>query len=143
MSERERTNQRDLLYSAWHRTDAIKRYLAHRDASDCAVIDIDWCEYCRKCKQPIALVETQRSAAPPKDAAITCALARLAGIAAYSISYRVTTDELDIDLFRVRQLVPTLGPVEDLLPEEWARRLFEMRLEHERTACQDPRARVA
>lgn len=141
MSERERTYERDLMYSAWHRTDALKRYIAQRDAFDCAVIDIDWCEYCRKCRQPIALMEAQCSAGAPKEASITCAVARRAGLAAYSISYSLTTDELDIEWFRVRQLVPVRTDVERLLPEEWARRLFDLRLEHEAADCTHPRAR--
>lgn len=141
MSEREHSHERDLIYSAWHRTDALRRYIAHRDAFDCAVIDIDWCEWCRKCKQPIALVETQCSAKTPKEATITTALARMAGIAAYSISYTKTTDDLDIEWFQVRQLVPLRGEVERLLPEEWARRLFDMRRDHERTSCASPQAR--
>lgn len=141
MSERERTYERDLLYSEWHRTDALKRYIAHRDAFDCAVIDIDWCEFCRKCKQPIALVEAQCSESDPKEATITSALARLAGIAAYSISYSKTNDGLDIEWFLVRQLIPLRTAVQRLLPEEWARLLFDLRLEHEKAACQHKDAR--
>lgn len=140
MSEHERTGKRDLLYSSWHRTDALKRYIGHREAFACAVIDIDWCEWCRKCKQPIALVEMQHSAYAPKDAPITAALARIAGIIAYSISYRTTSDDLDIEAFQVRQLVPIRSAVEQMTPGDWARVLYGMRLTHEATACSHPLA---
>lgn len=145
MSQNERSGKRDLLYSAWHRARSIRRWLTPRDAHSCGVIDIDWCEFCVFCSQPLALIETQRSSNQPKPAKVTVALAQLAGLEAFSVSYVPTQGKLhdgeDIASFRVRQLWP-LGSIEvaELEPGEYASWLCALRLGHECAAPKNPPA---
>ena len=130
MSERERTGTRDLVYSRWHRTHRIARLLGgdQRAAYELSVIDIDWCEYCRWCQTPLALIETQASHGDPKRAAVTQRLAEKAGIQAWSVSYIVEDD--DIAWFKRRQLAPVFGPVLSEAPDDYARWLLSLRWSH-------------
>lgn len=48
MSDHERTGVRDLTFSGWHRAAL---------SADCTAIDLDFLEYCRKCRAPLALIE--------------------------------------------------------------------------------------
>lgn len=140
MTMRERTGTRDLTYSRWHRPDnlhkplmarlAVPKWEAWRIADSCTVIDIDWCEYCKKCRQPLALIETQQGA-NPKPAEVTTNLANMAGIPAYSLSYRV--DNGEIVGFRMRQVAPSLSTVQDFTPEAWAEWLVRL---HDQHNCQ-------
>ena len=122
MSDNERTGTRDLTYRA---------------AWDCGVIDIDWCEYCRACNAPLALIETQHSSAPPKAARITTTLAKMAGLAAYSVSYS-TDDTGEIVGFRVQRLAPTETDVVDMGPERYARWLVKLRADHTCSSVEPP-----
>jgi len=129
MSSRERTGVRDLRYSRWHREDSVRRYLTAREAWSLGYIDIDDCEFCRHCKVPLALIETQVSDGQPKAAPVTARLAWLAGIPAYSVSV-VPGDVEEIALFRVQQIAPTRGSVEPMLPGAYARLLRGFRDRH-------------
>jgi len=80
MSEKELTFVRPLDFSQWHRSK-LPRF--------CACIDIDFHEYCDKCKQPLALIEVARNIGQPKPTTITRNLARKAGIPAYLILYEI------------------------------------------------------
>lgn len=131
MSMHERTGTRDLLYSGWHRPRSIERFLGPRVATLVKVIDIDWCEACHWCDEPIALIETQQSSRAPKSARITVKLAQRADLAAYSVSYEPNGAGDDIDMFRVRQLHPETGEVVDLKPKTYARWLWALRRTHE------------
>jgi hypothetical protein len=82
VSRWERTGQRDLAFSQWHR---------HALPDDCTAIDIDFVEYCRRCKQPIALVESARDMSGNgyyKPAMVTHGLAVMAGIRAYTVLWK-------------------------------------------------------
>lgn len=138
MSDKERTGWRDLTYSHWHRAASVKRFLTGADAQKLGMIDIDGCEYCPFCGQPLALIETQRSTAVPKSAAVTAALAKMAGIPAWSVS--VIADEpigcdrcgrpmkwSDIRAFLVRQIEPYDSAVVEMMPEIFAKWLLAMR----------------
>jgi hypothetical protein len=130
MSQTERTGFRSLLYSGWHRSDRIDRFLGRSHARRLSVIDIDWCEYCCYCSRPIALVETQESTNPPKAARVTRQLALMAGIRAYSVSYQPTSDGDDIELFQVRLIAPELGEVMAMQPNVYAYFLWSLRNVH-------------
>lgn len=130
MSERERTNTRDLAYSTWHRTDSLSRYVDRRDAFACSMIDIDGAEYCRRCKTVLALIELQFSKAHPKPATVVTSLAKQAGIRAYSVSCWKDGDE-DIAGFHWRMISPDLGPVITGSPEQYATFLVSLRSFHE------------
>jgi len=129
MSSQERTGVRDLLYSRWHREGSVRDYLTKREAWSLGYIDIDACEYCRHCKAPLALIETQVSDGQPKGAPVTAELARLAGIPAYSVSV-VAGDAEEIARFCVQQIAPTRGSVESMLPSAYARLLLGFRDRH-------------
>ena len=133
MSARERTGQRDLTYSAWHRQENTRRYLGNRRAFELGMIDMDGVEWCRHCRTPLALIETQRSDGPPKSAAVTAELASMAQITAYSVSYTDNGEGCGgIHLFRVRRVFPAEAKVRDLTPDEYAEWLWSFR---ERHAC--------
>lgn len=130
MSDEERTHTRDLTYSTWHRRTNLRKYgLSLKDAWSLGVIDIDWCEYCRHCREPLALVETQVSDRAPKPAPVMSVLARMAGIPAYSVSI-IRGDLEEIALFKVQQVAPELGAVQPMLPNVYAFFLLSLRSQH-------------
>lgn len=129
MSLDERTGKRDLLYSGWHRTQSIRRFLPYRVAATLKVVDIDWCEACHWCSEPVALIETQESDRGPKPAVITQNLARLAGLRAFSVSYHRGEDG-DIDYFYVKQIAPASPWNTQMRPEEYAGFLAALRDQH-------------
>jgi len=151
MSNEERTGFRSLIYSSWHRPQAIKRYLNITDAMKLLVIDIDWCEACRLCSEPVALIETaytraaQSQGLVPKDARITALLARMAKIPAYSVLYfgevkktrcgacEQYSESGDIKAFLVRRIQPKDGWIEYMDPERYARFLLSLRDVHNYT----------
>lgn len=137
MSDNERTGVRDLTYSRWHRANHMKQFVGHKAAWDCGVVDIDWCEYCRACNAPLALIETQHSSAPPKAARITTTLAKMAGLLAFSVSY-TTDDTGEIVGFRVQRLAPTETDVEDMDPARYARWLVMLRTDHTCSSVEPP-----
>lgn len=129
MSHEERTGQRDLTYSRWHRPAQISRLIGRRVAALLTTIDIDFCEACNSCNEPVALIETQHSDGPPKRAPITQKLAKRAGLPAYSVSYR--TDEWgEIVNFAVRQIQPPSADVQTMLPQVYAYWLWSLRAAH-------------
>ena len=130
MSHGERTGFRSLLYSGWHRRDRVSRFLGRAQAARLSMIDIDWCEYCYYCSGPIALIETQESRSRPKSARVTQKLARMAGIRAYSVSYRSTEDGEDIELFQVQLIEPEVGEVMTMQPNVYAYFLWSLRNVH-------------
>jgi hypothetical protein len=128
VSENERTGTRSLLYSKWHRTASLQRFVAPIQAFACSMIDIDDCEYCRSCGEPLALIEVQQSKANPKPAKVTARLARMASIYAYSVSCWPTEDGDDIAWLKVRRIEPPDPTVELLTPAEYALFLWDLRL---------------
>jgi len=130
VSSRERTGRRDLTYSGWHRPESIRRYgLTARQVYEMAMIDVDACEYCPHCREPLALIETQVSDRDPKLAPVMARLATMAGIPAYSVSIAFGDQEA-IAFFRVRRLAPARDVVKVYLPHEYAYWLHEMREQH-------------
>jgi hypothetical protein len=130
VSNEERTGMRDLLYSGWHRPSRIRRFLSLREAHSLTVIDIDYCEACDVCYQPLALIETQRSMHLPKQAPIMARLAHEAGLPAWSVSYQATDEGDDIALFRVRQVEPFDEEAFTMPPEIYAKWLLNLRAGH-------------
>lgn len=128
MSHAERTGVRSLVYSGWHRPASISRYVGKVTAAKLCMIDVDACEYCCVCGSPLALIETQESAGPPKPARVMTALARLAGIPAFSVS--ISTADGDITSFRLQQISPFVGGVLSFTPLMYADWLVSLRDEH-------------
>lgn len=128
MSHAERTGTRSLVYSGWHRPASISRYVGRVAAAKLSMIDVDACEYCCYCGEPVALIETQESTAPPKSARVLTTLARMAGIPAYSVSVAVVDGE--IDGFQVQELTPSRGVVLAMTPQVYAYWLLALRDHH-------------
>ena len=129
MSMRERTGVRDLLYSQWHRADRTRRFLGPVRAVKLTAIDIDWCETCCWCSEPLALVETQESR-HTKSAVITTALGRRAGLPVFSVGYTANADRTDITEFSVREIWPNQGLETVLTPLDYALWLEGLRTAH-------------
>lgn len=130
MSQNERTGVRDLLYSRWHRSASISRFIGLKVAAIIKTVDIDWCEACHWCDEPVALIETQRSQRGPKRASVTQKLAERAKMPAYSVAYEPSADGADISGFTVRQIAPYEGDVRRMLPPDYAFWLVSLRNDH-------------
>jgi hypothetical protein len=124
MTMNERTGHRSLTYSRFHRPRQLAPHLepvfahiaehhARRRqaliaATGCAMIDIDGLEYCPRCYEPLALIETQRSAGPPKRARATQALGERALVPVFSVSY-IADEHDDVTALRTSRLFPPAG----------------------------------
>lgn len=129
MTEAERFGNRDLTYSRWHRSKSLSRYVGRRPAFECGVIDIDWCEFCRRCNQPLALIETTMGPRP-KEATVTTQLGLMAGVPVLSLAYEVD-DHGEITVFHLRHLAPDRErEVFTFTAGEWAMWLVGLRERH-------------
>lgn len=97
MAQHEKYHHRDLTYSLWHRYktgDATLKY-----------VDIDSCEYCHRCRYPLALIETAIDIGQAyKVTTVMRNLAEMAGIPAYLVFYKKIDDDGNIESFRVHDL---------------------------------------
>lgn len=123
MTEHERTGQRDLTYSAWHRSDSTSRFLGGM-ANRLAMIDLDGVEYCKSCGRPVALIEVKHCMATRLSMAVTKALAAMAGIPAYLVRYWPTPEGGDIATFAVRNGTDV---VREMRPAQYAEWLLSLR----------------
>jgi hypothetical protein len=142
VSDVERTGFRTLIYSWWHRPANMRRFIGPVRAAKLGLIDIDCCEYCAYCKQPVALVETAHTTRDPKSAPVTAFLARMAGIPAFSVSYSGSIkrshckacgrdkESGEINAFLVQQIQPPDGWVKRKTPHEYAKWLESLRDGH-------------
>lgn len=138
MTNYDRTGVRSQAYSVWHYPKRTGRFMSAREADRLGMVDIDACEYCRKCSMPLALIETQVSLNPPKDARVTLQLAELAGLPCYSISVEIAADGEDIAGFKVRRLRPASDTVLTWTPAEYARFLLRLHEDHTCTSAEYP-----
>jgi hypothetical protein len=100
------------------------------------MIDIDSVETCRRCQQPLALIETLRSGGwydvLTKPHYVTRNLALLAKVPAYVCVYVVSeSTQQRIVAFHVRQIAPEYGEPQIYTPEAWARFLQSLRVPHQ------------
>lgn len=139
----ERTGIRDLAYSNWHRQFCPERV---------SMIDVDGLEYCRRCRMPLALIETALDYGQSFKA--TTALEGLAGAAnipAFCVLYTKSAEECDFDRrkrcqrsecthgitsFRVRRIKPNPTEFKAWTPEAFRDFLVNMHDGHEITVCQ-------
>ena len=113
MTEYERTGLRSLVYSTWHRTPSLSRYLPREWAHECAMVDLDGIEYCRRCWQPVGLVEIARdNGQQHKSTAVMRACANKLDVPALLVFYTPNDDDSDIVAFRVRWIVSARVPPE-------------------------------
>lgn len=123
MSNWERYGTRDPSLSRWHR-QFLRQYAASRvEAELCGMIDIDWLEFCARCKTNLFLVEAAQDVLKlNKCADQTAKLAVAANIPAYLVLYTATGEDCPADRrctradcthgisrFRVRQIAPVDG----------------------------------
>ena len=82
MSRGERDGTRDLTFSLWHRTLS----------DDCRAIDVDFAEYCNRCKRILAVIETARGHhGSIKPTTVLKSLAEQAGVPAFLFLYDLDT----------------------------------------------------
>lgn len=138
MTQEEKTGERDLIYSAWHRRLSTQRFIGIENAQLLAMIDIDiilYVEYEDATKEPICLIETARDIGQPiKPATVTKRLAEKAKIYAFTVLYTPSDTKNpadkrwdDIEKFRVKMLYPKETTWKVFSPKEWAEKLLEMR----------------
>lgn len=111
MSRDERYGTRDLTFSKWHR-------YALPDRATC--IDLDFLEYCQRCRAPLALIETARDVGQPfKPTIVMKRLAATATVPAYLILYKLDPNaEWGISHMRVAQVYPGQSELRKVSPEE-------------------------
>jgi len=109
--ERQRLYGDDLTFREWHRFPTLPAY--------CSMIDIDIVEYCKDCRQPLALIETAIDVGQLfKPTTVTKNLAVLAGIPAYLILYKIAVKNQSIGDCRVKKIYPPESNFRLLEPEE-------------------------
>lgn len=124
MSRKERCGYRDLTYSMWHRN--IEDY----DQCTLPYVDIDAVEYCQKCKEPLALIETAQDVGQEfKATTVMRKLAAKAGLPAYLVLYRKSPIGV-IDRFRVKLLYPRYTLWHIMYPEKYIAFLKMLREKH-------------
>lgn len=137
----ERTNQRDLTFSRWHR-NWTGIHIGIEEAKRLDLVDVDWIEYCGAgeklratcCWQPLALYEvTGDWDRADKVAIVTRNLARLAGLPMAIVWYRRTGFEDQIAAFRIRILEPQERPDVLLGPNQMAQWLLAIHDAHTRS----------
>lgn len=139
VSQEERYNTRDRSYSAWHRRHSTRRFVGIEKAQNLAMIDLDaylYIEYDDSTKEPLALVETAMDVGQSwKTATVTKNLAKKAGIPAFVLLYKLSTEPnpcdpqfFDIESFRVKMIWPTYQDTwTTLTPQRWADALVKIR----------------
>lgn len=145
----------DPYHDVWHRSASLQRFLGAQRARWVSLIDIDGCEYCNLCYEPVALIEVKALWARTKVGTVTANLARRAGTVAYLVEYEThgptftcsecgraeAADDTDeIVRFYVTQWWPQDGERVEYEPHEYADWLWNLRADHWRDECQHARA---
>jgi hypothetical protein len=142
MSDTERTHERSLIYSAWHRTHSTKRWVSEIDARALEMTDVDslWLEYAQNHRWPrlVAVIETAFDSGEFKPASVLITLARTANVPGFVVLYTpaptpnpADSTQRDIAGFRVewvrRDLADPPQPLRHFTPAAWARFLVALR----------------
>lgn len=159
MPHKERTGTRKLIYSAWHRKDSIKRFLAGNEvvASRLMMIDIDgmWIEAKHPYdRPPVALIETveisyklKPESYYPKSVNILYQLGKAANIPVFLVLYLAdysqrnpaSPNEPDIVEFYVKEYYPVKSKLwKCYTPEGYAKFLVYLRQSHIRIKQKGP-----
>lgn len=137
----EKYYNRDLSYSIWHRHPNLPK--------DISWIDIDACEYCDICKEPLALIELAIDVGQEeKPFTVTKKLAEKANIEAYLVLYKLDFDNpikkysknaqgnkvkiihYPVISFRVKQIFPKHTKFYHLSLDRYQKFLTDMRYKH-------------
>jgi len=132
-----------LTYSNWHRQFCPERT---------AMIDVDGLEYCRRCRMPLALIETALDYGQSiKPTTALEQLAVAANVPAFCVLYAKNGEDCDVDRrkrcvrpgcshgigsFRVRRIRPNPTPFNPWTVEAFGNFLINMHDGHEATVCQ-------
>ncbi len=127
------------IYSRWHRTSSLERFVGFENAYRCAMINIDqtlWVECQDNGFQPIALIETAQDIGQKrKPATMLKNMAVRAVLPAFIVLYTLddnTIDPVTLDRKIVRFCTKPIHIIERdtynvLTPEEFARGLVSLR----------------
>lgn len=128
MSQEERTGERDLTYSRWHRRDSTSRYMPVWAAKRLTYIDLDGIEVCWHCGDILALIETAVDQGnSDKATTIMRRLAERAKVPSYLVYYQKSRSGDDVTRIRTRRVSPTYSPWRSMRPSEWAAFLVRLR----------------
>lgn len=144
----------DPYMDVWHRRDSLVRFVGKLRAGWMSQIDIDSCEYCHLCYEPVALIETKDIKAISKAGTVTTRLAGRAHLEAYLVEYELNGQrgccstcgraepigDEDILRFFVTEWTgqsPTRTPMEPSAYAEW---LWSLRFPHWESECTNPQA---
>jgi len=117
-------------------------------------IDVDSCEYCHLCSEPVALIETKDVHAMTKASTVTTKLAERAHLEAYLVEYELNGDRgscsacgraepaahEDIVKFFVTEWTGSAYEREPLDPKPFAEWLWSLRFPHWQSECSNPRS---
>jgi hypothetical protein len=130
MSDGERTGLRDLTFSRWHRAQSTGRYMPLGNARRLKALDLDFIEYCDRCRQPLLLIELAYDNGRSKPTQLLVRLANRAGLAGVLIYWRPTADGSDLASLRICQVAPIATQLQRVTPDQYARGLWNMRVRH-------------
>jgi hypothetical protein len=137
----------DYYMDVWHRSDSLKRLIDRQRAQWMCLIDIDACEYCHLCYEPVALIETKNVTAVSKASTVTEKLADRATLPAFLVEYQLLhpieqcdscghpteTHKQDIVQFWVTKLDTQDRVLK--LPTDYAEWLWSLRVRHWKLEC--------
>ena len=140
MSQKELAGFRNADYSAWHRTESLRRFINPDQAKLCSMIDLDstvWTEYDDNTKMPLAFIETAvYSGKKEKIYTVTrnCSLMTDGRVPAFVVLYEIDVDKNpadtrfhDIVSFWVKRVYPDETGWKKVLPQKWAECLLSFR----------------
>jgi hypothetical protein len=152
MSQRRRNKRgHDPYMDVWHRSEHLSRYVGKFRAQWMHQIDIDSCEYCHLCSEPVALIETKNVEAVTKAGTVTTLLAGRAHLDFYLVEYELKQPLHECTECGAAQEVQGQGIVrffvtDELLdrrqmdPQEYAEWLWSLRIPHWQSSCSNPAA---
>lgn len=120
----------DVTFNEWHRVDSLARYLPYELARDLKMIDIDNVEYCSRCGEPLAIIETARDTGKKDQQKHTTYIERLAlrsNVPAYLVFYTLNDTGDDVTHLRVRKVHPRHWLTQEWTPAEYSEWLVELR----------------
>jgi hypothetical protein len=134
----------------WHRLDSLKRFVGRARADWMSQIDIDSCEFCHLCYEPVALIETKDLSALMKVGTVTAKLAGRAHLEAYLVEYELTESRTecgtcgraeasgaeDIVRFFVTEWTGASFDRREMAPKQYAEWLWSLRTPHWESECQ-------
>lgn len=123
MSRYERFGTRDLTFSSWHRSLP----------NSCTAIDIDFLEYCQRCRAPLALIELARDVGQDfKATTVMERLAECANVRAYLVLYELDEGEkYGMGRCRVSRVWPDRTPLKRHSLDAVGRLIVRIHEEHQ------------